>query len=275
MGLLKSIVKGVGSAVFGGPIGANVYGAYEDKKAVDAANQQNIASAREQTQFQERMANTSYQRAMKDMEQAGLNPMLAFSQGGASVPAGAMATVSPSSTGVGRGISKGIGEMVSTATGVGSLQNQNIQTKSTVGLQSAQALNSTASAQQATATIKKMDYENLKTQAETAKAIQDAKQSAETFKDRKELLELDRKMRGVDAEWQEKEKYIDAGSRITGAIGDVTGGVFKGIMRLKDQALKESNSAARNAPKSMRKEKYGPQGEHLGTESTEWNYPNL
>lgn len=40
--------------------------------------------------WQENMSNTAYQRATKDMAAAGLNPMLAYSQGGATTPGGAM-----------------------------------------------------------------------------------------------------------------------------------------------------------------------------------------
>lgn len=46
-------------------------------------------AAREQMGFQERMSGTSYQRAVSDMRMAGINPMLAYAQGGASTPSGA------------------------------------------------------------------------------------------------------------------------------------------------------------------------------------------
>lgn len=41
--------------------------------------------------FSERMANTSWQRGMADMKSAGLNPILAYQQGGASAPIGVSA----------------------------------------------------------------------------------------------------------------------------------------------------------------------------------------
>jgi hypothetical protein len=57
------------------------------------ANKTNLAIANQQQQFQTDMASTSYQRAVTDMKAAGLNPMLAYSQGGAVTPAGATTQV--------------------------------------------------------------------------------------------------------------------------------------------------------------------------------------
>lgn len=65
-----------------------------------AAMNYNSAEALANRQFQERMSSTSYQRAVEDMRKAGLNPILAFANGGASTPGGSVGTISGASMGL-------------------------------------------------------------------------------------------------------------------------------------------------------------------------------
>lgn len=77
----------------------------------NAAMSYNSAEALANRKWQEHMSSTAYQRAVEDMRKAGLNPILAYANGGASTPGGSGATITGASMGMPSSSALGVSTM--------------------------------------------------------------------------------------------------------------------------------------------------------------------
>lgn len=176
MGFFGDALNFVGDIVSGGGV--------SNTKATEATNAAQIDLARQQTDFQERMANTAHQRQVKDLRAAGINPMLSAQLGGAATPTGALAQLqNPNPGQIGAGIAN-------TAKSIYGISQDAQNAKSTRSVQASQSALNEATAASTTTTAKETEANTrVLKQKEREIEAQVKKIKADTIKAKTETVE--------------------------------------------------------------------------------------
>jgi hypothetical protein len=205
--------------VVGPVIGAigSLFGQSSANKAnIELQNKANAFSAKQaqkQMDFQKDMSSTAYQRSMADMKTAGLNPMLAYSQGGASTPSGAMGSVQAAK------VESALGPAITTALEARRLKKE-------IGAADSQiSLNKATAQQQAAQT------ELAKTNAKMAASQNDILEMQKPAAYAKS--QLDKKQAEIGYDWAEADKKFEVGQKV-GQLANSAKDLFMPKLRIEN-----------------------------------------
>lgn len=190
----------------------------------------NAAEAQKNRDFQQYNSNTQYQRAVGDLQSAGLNPMLAYTQGGAGTPTGSSASSSAPSAGTASGPG---------ASGPATSRLENIFGP---GVQSA------AQAADIIATIRNKDATNdlISAQAEAARASAESSRASagqtlvntdfarKTFDDRVEIVNSQ-----ASSEWEKQ-----AAAKFENSLNSIKAELARGSITLQRAEIEYKRAAS-------------------------------
>lgn len=186
----------------------DIWGDFTGSTAKKRANETNIRLAQENRDFEERMSSTEVQRRVNDLQNAGLNPMLAYS-GAASSPNTSAATVEPEDSHTLQNL------MAVNSARANSLQREQIQAQTALINNQARGVAIDNQAKEATLPFsasnakmsnEKLNYEMNETRQRVLRLIQEADLTKEAIRSGKLSNDQKEKINSIEVEIQKLEQ---------------------------------------------------------------------